>query len=144
MGEFWRCWHASLNRWAVRYLYVPLGHTQRVWRSRGADPLHQTSLCGVSVDTSRQGFLDWCCPGSRRGLKRHPLDSCQSPRVCEPLRLYDMALAPLPFERLRLRLFFPVVACLCQHRAPRVQFQGDTAQATATAITTTGGRMHHG
>lgn len=24
-SEFWRCWHASLNRWAVRYLYVPLG-----------------------------------------------------------------------------------------------------------------------
>eukprot|EP00440_Ansanella_granifera_P017449 gb/GFBE01018953.1/.p1 GENE.gb/GFBE01018953.1/~~gb/GFBE01018953.1/.p1 ORF type:complete len:429 (+),score=79.51 gb/GFBE01018953.1/:1-1287(+) len=22
---FWRCWHASFNRWLVRYLYVPLG-----------------------------------------------------------------------------------------------------------------------
>eukprot|EP00850_Spirogloea_muscicola_P023893 SM000402S15221 [mRNA] locus=s402:32308:34203:+ [translate_table: standard] len=22
---FWRCWHASYNRWLVRYLYIPLG-----------------------------------------------------------------------------------------------------------------------
>lgn len=29
--SFWQCWHASYNRWLVRYIYVPLGgRTRRV------------------------------------------------------------------------------------------------------------------
>jgi len=30
---FWRSWHASLNRWIVRYLYIPLGGRQSQWWS---------------------------------------------------------------------------------------------------------------
>ena len=30
---FWRAWHASLNRWIVRYLYVPLGGRRSQWWS---------------------------------------------------------------------------------------------------------------
>lgn len=29
MQGFWRGWHASFNRWLVRYLYVPLGGSRR-------------------------------------------------------------------------------------------------------------------
>jgi D-alanyl-lipoteichoic acid acyltransferase DltB (MBOAT superfamily) len=29
---FWRNWHASFNRWLVRYLYVPLGGNATRWR----------------------------------------------------------------------------------------------------------------
>jgi len=25
LSGFWRCWHASFNRWLVRYVYLPLG-----------------------------------------------------------------------------------------------------------------------
>ena len=31
MQGFWRNWHASYNRWLVRYLYVPLGGSR--WRA---------------------------------------------------------------------------------------------------------------
>ena len=24
-ADFWRAWHASFNKWTVRYLYIPLG-----------------------------------------------------------------------------------------------------------------------
>ena len=27
---FWRAWHRSYNLWIVRYLYIPLGGTQRL------------------------------------------------------------------------------------------------------------------
>eukprot|EP00992_Anisonema_acinus_P010051 TRINITY_DN6277_c0_g1_i1.p2 TRINITY_DN6277_c0_g1~~TRINITY_DN6277_c0_g1_i1.p2 ORF type:complete len:208 (+),score=59.56 TRINITY_DN6277_c0_g1_i1:499-1122(+) len=27
--EFWRDWHASFNRWIVRYMYIPLGGARR-------------------------------------------------------------------------------------------------------------------
>ena len=27
--EFWRGWHASYNKWLIRYLYIPLGGSQR-------------------------------------------------------------------------------------------------------------------
>ena len=26
---FWRNWHASFNRWAIRYMYIPMGGRQR-------------------------------------------------------------------------------------------------------------------
>lgn len=29
MAGFWKCWHASFNRWLVRYLYVPFGGRDR-------------------------------------------------------------------------------------------------------------------
>ena len=31
--EFWRNWDASLNRWLVRYLYVPLGGREAAARN---------------------------------------------------------------------------------------------------------------
>ena len=30
---FWRSWHASLNKWIVRYLYIPLGGRRSQWWS---------------------------------------------------------------------------------------------------------------
>jgi D-alanyl-lipoteichoic acid acyltransferase DltB (MBOAT superfamily) len=27
--EFWRCWHVSYNKWLVRYIYIPMGGSQR-------------------------------------------------------------------------------------------------------------------
>ncbi|EEC78503.1 hypothetical protein OsI_18427 [Oryza sativa Indica Group] len=29
LESFWKSWHASFNRWLVRYLYIPLGGAQR-------------------------------------------------------------------------------------------------------------------
>ncbi|KAL6594562.1 hypothetical protein ACP70R_040917 [Stipagrostis hirtigluma subsp. patula] len=29
LESFWKSWHASFNRWLVRYLYIPLGGSQR-------------------------------------------------------------------------------------------------------------------
>ena len=29
LGEFWRCWHASLTRFITQYIYIPLGGSRR-------------------------------------------------------------------------------------------------------------------
>lgn len=34
---FWRSWHASYNRWLVRYLYIPLGGS--AWRAANVWPV---------------------------------------------------------------------------------------------------------
>ncbi|KAF5825594.1 MBOAT, membrane-bound O-acyltransferase family-domain-containing protein [Dunaliella salina] len=34
---FWRSWHASYNRWLVRYVYVPLGGNRWVTDARAPD-----------------------------------------------------------------------------------------------------------
>ena len=68
---FWRHWHASFNRWLVRYMYVPLGGAS--WRALNVWPIF--TFVALWHDPAAWRLLGWAwvsalCLAPEMGAKR--------------------------------------------------------------------------
>ena len=74
VSGFWRGWHASFNKWLVRYIYVPLGGRERKALNAGAVFLfvalwHELSLSLLAWGGLNALFMA-CESAARRAIAR--------------------------------------------------------------------------
>lgn len=78
---FWRGWHASFNRWLVRYLYIPLGGSRRralaIWPAFFFVALwHDLEASGAAGRPVCRRRLWRCGHAQRAGLRRPLRPAC--------------------------------------------------------------------
>ena len=93
VSGFWRGWHASFNKWLVRYIYVPLGGRERKALNAGAVFLfvalwHELSLALLAWGGLNALFMA-CESAARRAIARSACAAdlqARAPFVARPLQ----------------------------------------------------------